>query len=118
MQGLAIRMARGVNRRLGRRGPLLQHRYHARQLRSPREVRLALIYVLRNHAHHSGARAEIDDCSSGAWFAGWAYPIRDMRILATRGPRATAQPKTWLLLRGWCERGGGPLTYRDRPANG
>src|SRR5262249_18605357 len=116
MQGLAIRMARGVNRRLGRRGPLLQHRYHARQLRSPREVRIALIYVLRNHAHHTGAATEVDDRSSGPWFTGWAYPIRDMRILADRGRRATARPKTWLLDCGWRERGGGPLTWKVRPA--
>src|SRR5499425_2031431 len=116
MQGMAIRMARGVNRRLGRRGPILQHRYNARQLRTPREVRIALVYVLRNHTHHSGASTEVDDCSSGLWFTGWAYPIRDMRILAERGRRATAPPKTWLLVRGWRERGGGPLTWRDRPA--
>src|SRR5262249_7172790 len=85
---------------------------------TPREVRIALIYVLRNHAHHSGACADVDDCSSGPWFTGWAYPIRAMRILAERGSRATAPPKTWLLIRGWRERDGGPLTWRDRPSPG
>jgi REP-associated tyrosine transposase len=41
MQGLAIKIARGVNRVTGRRGKLWRGRYHARILRAPREVRAA-----------------------------------------------------------------------------
>src|SRR5262245_40178805 len=44
MQGLAIRIAKAVNRLLGRRGRLWADRYHSRLLETPREVRNALIY--------------------------------------------------------------------------
>src|SRR5678809_212351 len=38
MQGLAVRLARGINRALGRSGKLFVERYHARCLRSPRSA--------------------------------------------------------------------------------
>ncbi len=61
MQGLAIRIARGVNRAAGRKGKLWADRYHARILRSPREVRLALCYVLQNTRRHATTESEIVD---------------------------------------------------------
>jgi REP-associated tyrosine transposase len=48
MQGLAISVARGVNRVSRRAGKLWADRFHSRILRSPREVRLAVCYVLQN----------------------------------------------------------------------
>ena len=48
IQGLSIRIARGVNRAAGRRGKLSADRFHARALNTPREVRIALVYVLQN----------------------------------------------------------------------
>jgi REP element-mobilizing transposase RayT len=53
MQGLAIRIARRVNRVAGRTGRLWRDRYHVRILRTPREVRLALCYVLQNARRHA-----------------------------------------------------------------
>ncbi len=47
IQGLAIRVARAVNRVLGRRGGVWGDRYHRRDLATPREVRHALVYVLQ-----------------------------------------------------------------------
>ena len=46
VRGLAIRLARAVNRALGRRGRVWNDRYHARPLTTPRAVRHALVYVL------------------------------------------------------------------------
>lgn len=46
MQGLGVRLAKAVNRRLGRRGRVWSDRFHARLLRTPREVRDGLVYVL------------------------------------------------------------------------
>jgi REP element-mobilizing transposase RayT len=46
--GLAIRLARSINRQLGRRGRVWADRYHARPLPTPREVRHAIVYVLTN----------------------------------------------------------------------
>jgi hypothetical protein len=46
LQGLAIRVAKAINRTLARHGTVWADRYHARTLRTPREVRNALVYVL------------------------------------------------------------------------
>src|SRR5689334_19825652 len=45
LQGLSIRIARAVNRRLKREGKVFSDRYHARALKTPRAVRFALRYV-------------------------------------------------------------------------
>src|SRR6202142_3334899 len=42
VQGLSIRVARAVNRVLGRAGTVFGDRYHARELKTPREVRSAI----------------------------------------------------------------------------
>jgi hypothetical protein len=123
MQGLGVRLARGINALLGRRGRLLAHRYHARPLRTPTEVRAAIRYVLLNARHHAAdrgqilARGWIDPFSSALWFDGWREAIRTdapwLRALArTRCP--TAAPRTWLLTEGW-RRGGGPIAVDDVP---
>src|SRR5262249_58519043 len=79
MQGLAIRMARRLNGRIGRKGQLFSERYHARILRSPTEVRRVLAYVLNNSRRHAGRdvsfpRGWIDPLSSAPWFDGWQWP--------------------------------------------
>jgi len=43
---VAIRFARAVNRALGRRGRVLEDRYHVRVLATPLQVRNAIRYVL------------------------------------------------------------------------
>ena len=48
MQALEVSLARRLNRLFERRGTFFADRYHARILRTPREVRNALGYVLRN----------------------------------------------------------------------
>ncbi|HEV8549964.1 MAG TPA: transposase, partial [Polyangiaceae bacterium] len=48
MQGIAIRVARYVNDLLMRRGALWADRWHGRALKTPREVRNAIVYVLAN----------------------------------------------------------------------
>ena len=46
MMSIGARLARAVNRVGHRSGPVLDGGYHHRSLRSPREVRRALAYVL------------------------------------------------------------------------
>jgi putative transposase len=73
MRSVAIRIARYVNDLLGRRGRFWADRWHGRGLRSPSEVRTALVYVLANFRKHA-RRSEpegIDPYSSGANFDGW-----------------------------------------------
>jgi REP element-mobilizing transposase RayT len=52
MQGLAVRLARQLNRSLERRGTVFADRYHHRALTTPRQVRNALAYVLCNARKH------------------------------------------------------------------
>lgn len=121
MQGFAVRLVRRINLVLGRSGPLLAHRYHARALKTPREVRYALRYVLLNRKHHAAEkrfqRNWFDPWSSAAWFAGWARPF----VLDTywkrelvAAPKPTADATTWLLTTGWKRYG--LIDFDERPA--
>ncbi len=98
MNGLLVRIARRVNRLLGRTGRFFADRYHACALKSPREVYNRLGYVLRNAAHHGVRVGRIDDFSSAPWFDGWTEDIE-----VVNGPHRTpiARPETWLLGTGW-----------------
>jgi hypothetical protein len=101
MQALGIRLARAVNRVLGRSGRVLADRYHLRVLRTPREVRNALAYVLLNLRKHLAERGGVapvvvDPASSGRWFAQWAT-----RVLPARDPPVVSPASSWLLRVGW-----------------
>ena len=52
VQRLAVRAAKAINRVLRRRGSVWADRYHAHVLKTPREVRNALVYVLNNVRKH------------------------------------------------------------------
>jgi REP element-mobilizing transposase RayT len=52
MNGLGVRVAKGLNRVLGRRGKVLEDRYHAHILKTPTEVTRARHYLLANAARH------------------------------------------------------------------
>jgi len=117
MKGLSVRIARGLNRLMGRSGPVIADRYHARILRTPREVRHALAYVLKNLQHHARqwgrpvAEAVLDPYASGRWFDGWRGGLRDGGPGASSGGGLTgagppvARAHTWLLRIGWRRHG-------------
>lgn len=109
MQGLQIRIAKRLNMFWGRRGKLFCDRFQAHVLRTPREVKHALCYVLHNAKKH-GVRlgAALDPFASGRWFDGWRESVED--LIAT--PLARAH--TWLLGRGW--RRHRLLSLADSPA--
>ncbi len=110
IKGLSVRIARALNKILGRRGSAFADRYHARRLASPREVRNALGYVLCNYRHHAAQRGRrlsrwwIDPCSSGWYFAGWrgrdGAPVSGGWAPDRSAPRL-AEPRSWLLQIGW-----------------
>jgi REP element-mobilizing transposase RayT len=118
VQGLLVRIARTLNRLWKRRGRVFADRYHDHILRSPREVRNALRYVLGN-AHHHAAEGRmvavpqpIDTYTSAPWFDGFRETI------VVRGIEAVVRPvteaHTWLLTIGW--RRHGLLSVAERPA--
>ncbi|MGH8698789.1 MAG: hypothetical protein ACREVS_20040 [Burkholderiales bacterium] len=103
MTGLAVRIARGLNRLWRRAGAVFGDRFHARQLRSPREVRNALVYVLQNARKHGSWRARLPDAySSGPSFDGWKEAGRNV---AESSARSLARARTWLLSLGWRRHG-------------
>jgi len=108
MQGLAIRMAKAINRG-ERRGKVFRDRYHATVLDSPRRVRHALAYVILNARRHDrkhGPASWIDPFSSGYWFDGWCRDVSRLKRAAERhldfsSEPPVAAPRTWLLGIGW-----------------
>jgi putative transposase len=94
MQGLEIRIAKALNRVMGRSGKVFADRYHAHVLRTPREVQNALHYVLGNHAVHArraGRRAEVGvDAYSSRGYRMLRLPLRGEPMVPAR---------TWLLRR-------------------
>ena len=115
LQGLSVRVARRVNRLLGRSGKLFAERYHMHVLKTPTEVRRALVYVVGNGRKHLKAQDPdwVDSASSAVWFTGWRFPVRDMRLETEECPVTRA--RSWLLREGW-KRAGGPLELGEGPA--
>ena len=85
MQRLATRMAKRLNALAGRHGGVFADRYHARALRTPREVKHALRYLAGNYRHHARE-----------WLPrGWT----DALASTVAGP--LRPPRVWLLRVGW-----------------
>jgi REP element-mobilizing transposase RayT len=79
LQGLAIRIAKCVNRRWHRaRGQVFAERYFALALKTLRQIWRTTRYVLNNGRKHGAwmKKDEPDPYSSGAWFRGWSTPAR------------------------------------------
>ncbi len=120
LQGLAIRIAKALNRLWRRRGSVFADRYHDRILKTPREVRNALRYVLANGKKHAAAGREvavpqaIDTFTSAPWFDGFreALTVRGIETL----PRPVTDAHTWMLTIGW--RRHGLLSVHELPATG
>jgi REP element-mobilizing transposase RayT len=113
VQGLAVRIARRMNRLAGRKGKFFADRYHLRLLRSPTQVRRAILYVLQNVAHHDrNLRGVIDVYSSAAYFHGWRERL-SLPLVLDGDPPVTAA-RSWLLTVGWL-RGGGPIGRDEVP---
>jgi REP element-mobilizing transposase RayT len=93
MQALAVRIARAVNRMLGRHGQVIADRYHSKPLRTPTEVKNALHYVRYNMQHHAAGLVDA-----------WARdPFSSASVEGRRyGEFPTvAEPQTWLLAHGF-----------------
>jgi len=102
LRGLLVRIARASNRLWKRSGRVFADRFHEHELREPREVRNALVYVLQNLRKHGITLAGPDPLSSGPEFDGW-----DMGDAQGEGARASG--------RGGASRfGADPVSARNR----
>ena len=106
MNWFEARLARDLNDKLRRSGPLFEGRYHVRALRTPTEVRNALRYVLLNARHHAAdagrtlAHGWIDPYSSAPWFVGWSRSV-SVEPHVVLPSRPTVDAMSWLLAVGW-----------------
>jgi REP element-mobilizing transposase RayT len=108
LRAFMISAARNINRSVGRLGRVFATRYHATQLRTPRQVRNAIAYVLNNWRHHgedtAGAaqrRAHVDPYSTGILFDGWRDAPARFIVPDGYEPLPVAGARTWLLTAGW-----------------
>ena len=101
MNGLLVRLARGLNKLWQRKGRVFPDRYHDEVISTPLQARNALRYVLQNGKKHGcTSPGLIDPCSSGHAFDGWARPSLTTPSIAT-----VVSPTTWLLHSGWRRHG-------------
>jgi hypothetical protein len=107
MQGLAIRVARRINKVLARKGPVFTDRFFERILRTPKQLRSCILYVLNNARRHAAQRGMvceagwIDPFSSGRYFDGWKTgAVQRVRPPPDEHPTVSL-PHTWLLTVGW-----------------
>lgn len=120
LQGLTTRLARAINRGIGRRGRVWADRYHRRDLASPTEVRQALVYVLQNGQKHGVVRpGALDAASSAPLFYGWNADGEALRTAMGTPPLVRdppiSLPRTWLGGVGWLLIGGGRIDPREAP---
>ena len=118
MRAFEISAARRINaaitKRTGRKrtGAVFPDRYHAHVLRTPRETRNALAYVLNNwrkhreDREHRGDALALDQYSTAPSFDGWrGLDPSMMRWSPEYEPLPRAAPQTWLLRTGWRRHG-------------
>lgn len=118
MKAFQISAAKHVNATIRidgrrRRGQVFADRYHAEIVRTPRQARHVLSYVMNNWRKHREDRVGsarswfVDPFSTGVHFDGWRelgdgqrWPWR-----ATYRPLSVWPPRTWLLTTGWRRHG-------------
>ena len=119
MRTLFSRVAFAVNAVARRRGRLFRDRHHRHALKTPREVRNALVYILFNDRKHNARGASVpsaaptvDRCSSVYWFHDWSpsdRPPEGGMLPLENAP--VSKPRTWLAGWGW-HRGKSSLLLR------
>ena len=100
LQGLFVRVARGLNRLWERKGSVFADRYHDVILKAPKQVRNALLYVIQNVRRHRPGDFGTDPFSTGPWFDGWREHRPRPKV-----PSVAARAHTWLLRVGWRKHG-------------
>ena len=117
MQTFGISAAKHINALIldadgkRRRGSVFPDRYHVKILKTPRQVRNCLSYVLNNWRHHGEDKGErshtwhLDPFSSAVTFEGWKERESRDGQRYVQPPTYIAPlvwpPRTWLLNVGW-----------------
>jgi REP element-mobilizing transposase RayT len=97
-----------------RKGSVFPDRYHEEIIRTPKQARNALAYVLNNWRKHGEHRRDharswlIDPFSTGWSFDGWKERADEpfvWKLRASYEPMMSWRPRTWLLSQGWRRHG-------------
>ena len=119
IQGWSVRVARRLNRHLGREGAVFDDRYHVEILTTPSQTRHALCYVLQNARRHGEPidprYGGIDPFSSAWWFDGWS-DLGWKTGIPPPAERTVAAAESWMLRVGWRLRG--LIAVTEMPAAG
>jgi REP element-mobilizing transposase RayT len=117
MQGFQISAAKRLNVAVTapgekrRKGCVFTDRYHVQLIKSPRQARHCLAYVMNNWRHHQedldGAAREwkIDRYSSAVSFDGWRDAPTAWQVPDDYQPLYVWPPRCWLLRQGWRRHG-------------
>jgi REP element-mobilizing transposase RayT len=117
IKGLGVRIARGLNSVMGRRGSVLSDRYHMVVVTTPLQAHRTLQYVLNNYRRHAAQWGEelsdefIDRFSSAIEFDGWnRHPWKRAGPNAFRDPcpdlpLGVHPPESTLLTTRWRAKG-------------
>ena len=131
MQSFQISAAKHINRMYSehaglerrRRGTVFPDRFHQEIIKTPRQARRALSYVLNNWRKHREDRPrwtrtwKVDPFSTGALFSGWkerADANTLFRWPTTYEPLVVYVPQTWLLRTGWQKHGA--ISFHEVPS--
>ncbi|ACY15048.1 conserved hypothetical protein [Haliangium ochraceum DSM 14365] len=98
MQGISVRIAKGLNRLWERNGSVFADRYETAPIKTARAARGVLCFVLNNARLHERLKpGRVDPYSSGAYFDGWVEDTKS----APDGRAPVAKPKTNMLKNTW-----------------
>ena len=128
MQGFQISVARHINTALQvggrrRRGSVFEGRYHVVVIRSPRQARHVLAYVINNWRKHGEDRRGlarawlVDPFSSAVSFTGWKEleGKAPWTIRPDYQPLVVSEPRSWLQRIGW--RAHGAISVYEVPGS-
>lgn len=91
MKGLSVRIAKRLNARMGRRGPVFADRYHSHVLRTPTQVHRAVAYVRNNHRGHM---AQVGQNRAASFVDPYSSFAREHRV-------EVQAPQSWFLKMTW-----------------
>jgi len=120
VRAFEISFARRINRAMRtRKGRVFPDRYHARQIKTPRQARSAFAYVLNNwrkHREDVGRSWRLDPYSTAIAFEGWKHHARPFRWPRDYEALPVRFPTCWLLTEGWRKHGLVGIDERPGPS--
>jgi putative transposase len=103
MASFGSSFGKSVRRLAGGKGSVFNGRYHLQVLKSPRQTKNAMAYVLLNHSKHQGAKPYVDEKSSAVLFGDWRALLGDRYRIDESPPRPQylSDAESWLGRVGW-----------------